>query len=81
MVDAKDGLMTDLSQYNVVIRDYGCLNKTNRELFLQSGVKILILGAKDWELGFSEEALELVSEYKDIMNGAMRTRVPLVSIE
>ncbi len=67
MVDAKDGLMTDLSQYNVVIRDYGCLNKTNRELFLQSGVKILILGAKDWELGFSEEALELVSEYKDII--------------
>ena len=67
MVSTNHFNMTDISGYNVIIKDYGSLNETNREDFLKSGIKLLILGAKDWELGFSEEALELVSEYKDII--------------
>lgn len=57
----------DSSGYNVIIKDYGQLSYSNREQFVQSEVKILILGAKDWELGFSEEALEMISEYKDVI--------------
>jgi serine/threonine-protein kinase len=67
MICAEHLQMLDLSQYNVVIRDYGSLNMTNKEQFLKSKNKLLILGAKDWELGFSEQALELVSEYKEII--------------
>ncbi|NLJ95982.1 MAG: serine/threonine protein kinase [Clostridiales bacterium] len=57
----------DVSGYNVIIRDYGCLTSDNKDKFLESQKKILILGAKDWELKTSEEALHLVSEYKDII--------------
>jgi serine/threonine-protein kinase len=57
----------EISEFKVIIKDYGSLNMSNKEQFMQSDVKILILGAKDWELEFSEEALELVSEYKDVI--------------
>lgn len=67
MIGNKDAQIMDPSDYNVIIKDYGSLNMTNKEQFLRSKIKILILGAKDWELGISEEALELVSEYKDII--------------
>lgn len=67
MISSSNLPMTDISGYNVVIKDYGCLDNTNKDQFLESGIKILILGAKDWELGFSEEALELISEYKDVI--------------
>jgi serine/threonine-protein kinase len=67
MVSADHAQMMDFSGYNVIVKDYGSLNKTNKEQFLQSRIKIIVLGAKDWELGFSEEALELVSEYKDVI--------------
>ncbi|NLL00860.1 MAG: serine/threonine protein kinase [Clostridiales bacterium] len=67
MVCSDNPLMTNISEYNVVIKDYGCLDNTNKKDFLKSKIKILLLGAKDWELGFSEEALELISEYKDII--------------
>ena len=67
MICADNTQMTDMSGYNVVIRDYGCLNINNKVQFLECEIKILLLGAKDWELGYSEEALELVSEYKDVI--------------
>lgn len=67
MVSADYVQMMDLSGYDVIIKDYGSLDMTNMEQFLKSRIKILVLGVKDWELGFSEEALELVSEYKDII--------------
>ncbi|MDI9510189.1 MAG: serine/threonine protein kinase [Clostridiales bacterium] len=57
----------DLTEYNVIVRDYGCLGLENKDQFLQSKIKILILGSKDWELGYSEEALTMISEYKDII--------------
>ncbi len=67
MICADDTQMADISGYNVVIKDYGCLNMNNKEQFLESGIKMILLGAKDWELGYSEDTLELVSEYKDII--------------
>lgn len=67
MISSDHLRVADISGYNVVIKDYGSLNATNREEFLRSEVKLLVLGAKDWELGFSEEALEFVSEYKDVI--------------
>ncbi len=50
----------------LVIIDYGCLTGKNVEEFLQADVKLLLLGLKDWELNYSEEALDLVAEYKEI---------------
>lgn len=59
--------ITDVSGYNIIIKDYGCLTDDNRDKFIQSHYKILVLGAKDWELKSSEEALDMVSEYKDVI--------------
>ncbi|WP_278320056.1 serine/threonine-protein kinase [Herbinix hemicellulosilytica] len=67
MVSHSDVETADLSEYNIIIRDYGNLDMKNKEDFLNSHIKILVLGAKDWELGFSEDALEIITEYKDII--------------
>jgi serine/threonine-protein kinase len=67
MICADDSPTADISGYNVLVKDYGCLNMNNMEQFLESEIKILILGAKDWELEYSEETLELISEYKDVI--------------
>lgn len=58
---------TDMSKYRILIDDYGKLTKDNLKLFLEADVKILLLGAKDWELMYSEQVLEMVAEYKDII--------------
>lgn len=57
----------DVSGYNVIVKDYGKLTTANKEQFLQSQIKILVLGVKEWELDSSEEAIDMVSEYKDII--------------
>lgn len=46
--------------------DYGCITGENLEDYLQADIKLLVLGAKDWELSRSGEALTMVAEYKDI---------------
>ena len=65
MVRKEYSQLIDMSEFNVIIRDYGNLNYSNKKEFVQSNIKILILGAKDWELKYSEDALEMISEYKD----------------
>jgi serine/threonine-protein kinase len=67
MVNMDYAQVMDLSKYNIIVKDYGSLDSDNKEEYLKSQVKILLLGAKDWELGFSEEALKLITEYKDII--------------
>jgi len=56
-----------LSDCNIIIKDYGTITSGNREEFLKSKIKILVLGAKDWELGYSEDAIEILAEYKDVI--------------
>ncbi|NLL73883.1 MAG: serine/threonine protein kinase [Clostridiales bacterium] len=57
----------DVSGFNIVVKDYGCLDRENKAEFFRSHYKILVLGAKDWELRKSEELLDMVSEYKDVI--------------
>jgi len=61
------GELPNTENYPYRILDYGCLSKENLEDFLDAEVKILVLGAKEWELGFAEQVLELLAEYKDIL--------------
>lgn len=56
-----------LEDYQFVIEDYGCLTEENLPQFLNSEVKLLILGAKDWELKFAEQVIHMTEEYKDII--------------
>jgi serine/threonine-protein kinase len=53
-------------RYQVTVQDYGCLSKDNLYDFLKADQKLLILGAKDWELQHSEQILDMTAEYKDI---------------
>ena len=52
--------------YRILLQDFGCLTPDNRELFLAADLKILVLGTKEWELEHAEQALKMVTEYKDI---------------
>lgn len=56
----------DNGDYPFVLQDFGCLTQDNLADFLDADLKLLILGAKDWELGNSEHVLEMAAEYKDI---------------
>lgn len=50
----------------VLLADYGRLSEDNREQFLEADIKLLVLGAKEWELAYSEEVLDRIAEYKEI---------------
>lgn len=54
------------AKYLVTVMDYGCLSRENLDDFLKADQKLLILGAKDWELQYSEQILNMTAEYKDI---------------
>jgi serine/threonine-protein kinase len=51
----------------VTIVDFGTLSKDNLGDFLKADIRLLVMGAKEWELDYSEEVLEMVAEYKDII--------------
>lgn len=57
----------NMKQYDFIIKDFGCLTKDNLPTYLKADVKLLVLGAKDWELGHAEQVLEMVAEYKEII--------------
>lgn len=69
------------SDYPFVIQDFGCLTEENLADFLDADLKLLILGAKEWELENSENVLKMATEYKDIfylfnfLNGRQFRRV------
>ncbi len=48
------------------IKDYGVLNSQNKSIFLKSDIKIIVLGAKDWELDYSENIIKELKEYKNV---------------
>lgn len=51
---------------DIIVEDLGVLGKENLKKFLQGDIRILILGAKEWELNYSEKMMEELKEYKDI---------------
>ena len=59
-------LPIDISKYKIHIRDYGTLDQTNINDFLEGDIKACILGAKDWELMYTENAIKLLSGQKGI---------------
>jgi serine/threonine-protein kinase len=80
-VDVKDGIYRmegiamcpfdrrdtpDLGRYQAVVQDLGRLTGENLQEFLHSDIKLLILGAKDWELELSQKVIPMTAEYKDI---------------
>lgn len=56
----------DIPDALVVVTDYGTLTDEKLQNFLKADIKLLVLGAKPWELDHSEELLKMVTEYKDI---------------
>jgi serine/threonine-protein kinase len=56
----------NLEGYEIYVKDYGCLSKENLTQFLQADIKLLLLGAKDWEMKAAEQTLNMVAEYKEI---------------
>ncbi|MBE5961076.1 MAG: serine/threonine protein kinase [Lachnospiraceae bacterium] len=51
--------------FTAVVYDYGVLDEQNRKEFLKKDVRLLVLGAKPWELAASEQAL-LYSEGEQV---------------
>lgn len=52
--------------YGIIIQDFGVLKEKNKAEFLEAEIKLLVLGAKDWELNYDEQALSMLAECKDI---------------
>lgn len=57
----------EILYYPVTIEDYGVLTDTNLSDFIDADIKIVVIGAKDWELANAEQVLERIAEYKDII--------------
>ncbi len=57
----------DPEDYQYIVKDYGCLTEENIQDYLSEDRKLLILGAKEWELKFAENILKTTAEYKDII--------------
>lgn len=57
----------DTEDYQTVVLDYGILTEDNLEQFLTADIKLLLLGAKDWELDCSERVLKLTAGSGDII--------------
>lgn len=55
------------SFYRVIVQDFGRLTREKLPEFMAAKVKLLVMGAKDWELSYAGQAIEMVAEYKDIM--------------
>ena len=55
------------SDYDIRVQDFGCLTMDCLEEFLEADIKIIVLGAKDWELTHSEHMIEMVAEDKEII--------------
>ncbi|ROR25707.1 serine/threonine-protein kinase [Mobilisporobacter senegalensis] len=55
-----------LKNYQIIVKDFGVLTQENLIDFLDGNIRILILGAKEWELSNSERVLNELIEYKDI---------------
>lgn len=56
----------DLKHFDFIVQDYGSLSEKNLPVFSDADVKLVILGAKDWELKYGEQVINLTAEYKDI---------------
>lgn len=56
----------NLQSYNVVIKDFGVISEENLEQFLDVDKPILVLGAKEWELDYSENILKRLVDHKEI---------------
>lgn len=54
------------NDYHLIIKDYGCLNNDNLNEFMEADIKILIMGAKEWEISKSENILMLLRNYKEM---------------
>ncbi len=54
-------------QYPVMVMDFGMLTNENIDIFLKSDIKVLVLGAKDWEIGASEDIIKRLMEYEEIV--------------
>lgn len=55
------------ADYQAVVMDYGILTEDNMAEFLTADIKLLLLGAKDWELDSSEKVLKLAAGQRDII--------------
>ncbi len=57
----------DIPEAAVTVIDLGTLTKDNIDLFLEADTRLIVMGAKDWELAYSEKVLDMIAEYKDII--------------
>ncbi len=67
MLSAGQTIVQDTSETSTTVIDLGVLTKDNVDLFLEADIRLIVIGAKDWELVYSEEVLDMIAEYKDII--------------
>lgn len=66
-LECGDSSRSQHTSYPVTVVDYGELTTENLDLFLKADIKVVILGAKDWEIEASESILERLMELDEII--------------
>lgn len=60
------GLAEGLTNYKIKVLDYGCLQEDNVEEFQKADVKLVVAGAKEWEVEATETALRLLKGNREV---------------
>ncbi|MGB4661590.1 MAG: serine/threonine-protein kinase [Mobilitalea sp.] len=66
MLPYEQSVSVEEVDYRVIIQDFGMLEEHNKAEFLEAEIRLLVLGAKDWELAYDEKVLSMLKEHKDI---------------
>lgn len=60
------GLPEEIMDYKIKVLDYGCLQEDNVEEFKKADIKLLVAGAKEWEVEATETALRLLKGIQEV---------------
>lgn len=60
------GVFYAKGNHQVTVIDYGCIHEGNLEDFCKADIRLVVAGAREWELGATKEALRLLRGEKQI---------------
>ncbi len=67
MLPALQSIQSDLKNDRILVQDFGELTKENLPEFTAAQIKLLVSGAKDWELEYAERIIGMTAEYKEMI--------------
>lgn len=67
MLASVQSIRPDLKNYCILVQDYGELTAENLPEITTAQIRLLVSGAKDWELEYAERMIGMTAEYKEMI--------------